>query len=132
MRFGRKHSLTAMSLFALGSLMVGTGLFVAPDIAGASTASTAVVDRATNAPYRSGVQERVGASAYDTMTLVGDGVATPTGTVTYSYFQNGLCTGPATGTDPVTIRPMVLYPTPTRPVFSMREPISSRPPIPET
>lgn len=102
MTFRRKPPLIISSLFlALFSLLVGTGLAVAPSIASGSTAATTVMDSGTNTPWSG--SETPGSAAYDTMTLTGDGVATPTGTVTYSFFTNGTCSTPANSTDPVSI-----------------------------
>ncbi|HEX4163721.1 MAG TPA: hypothetical protein VHZ05_14575 [Acidimicrobiales bacterium] len=61
-----------------------------------STASTVLNDAATNAPWTG--DETTGAQAYDTSTVSG-GIEgfTPTGTVTYTLFDNGTCTSPAQG-----------------------------------
>ncbi len=57
---------------------------------------TVVDDAASNAPW--GGNEVIGASAYDTATVTSTGGITPTGTVTYNFFNNGTCTFPATAT----------------------------------
>jgi hypothetical protein len=67
-----------------------------------SSTSTVLNDAATNAPW--GGTETAGAQAYDTSTVSGGIVGfDPTGTVTYSYFTNGTCDGPAASTQDVTL-----------------------------
>jgi hypothetical protein len=56
---------------------------------------TVVDDSTSNAAWNG--TEHTGAAAYDTATVTSVGGITPTGTVTYSLFNNGSCTGaPAT------------------------------------
>ena len=45
----------------------------------------------------------IGASAYDTATLSAAAGFTPTGTVTYSFYTNGACSGTASTTGKVTL-----------------------------
>ena len=67
-----------------------------------ATTSTVVVDAGTNAAWSD--TETAGASAYDTATVTGAPGITPTGTVTYSFFDNGTCTSDAnTTTDTETL-----------------------------
>lgn len=87
---------------AAGVLIVGAGMQLVPVAADASTATTSVLDAATNAAWNG---ETVGASAYDTMNLTGDGTAIPTGTVTYSFFHNGTCSAQAASSNPQTVSP---------------------------
>ena len=71
-------------------------------VAQASASTGTVVDDATsNAPW--GGDEVTGATAYDTSTLTGVEGFTPTGTVTYSFFANGTCSGDAATTDTGTL-----------------------------
>ena len=66
------------------------------------TGPTAAVDDAsTQAAWSGG--ETGGSSAYATSTLVGAGTTTPTGTVTYSLFDNQTCAGSATASWPVSV-----------------------------
>ena len=55
----------------------------------ASTVGTVVVDAATDTPWAG--TETTGASVYDTATLAAVGGILPTGTVTYSFFNDGSC-----------------------------------------
>ena len=67
-----------------------------------ATTSTIVFDAGTNAAWSG--NEKSGASAYDTASVTGVPGITPTGTVTYSFFDNGACTSDAnTTTDTVTL-----------------------------
>jgi GDSL-like Lipase/Acylhydrolase family len=66
-----------------------------------TTTTTTANDATSNASW-SGT-EVTGASAYDTATVVGHGSITPTGTVTYSYFTNGSCSGPPSATQNVAL-----------------------------
>jgi hypothetical protein len=68
---------------------------------GAPTLATVVFDTATNAAWTG--TETAGASAHDTATFTGVGEATPTGSVTYSFFANGACTDTAASTQTVTL-----------------------------
>ncbi len=75
-----------------------------PFTVGKATPSTAttVFDATTNAAW--GNSEATGASAYDTSAVTGVGGFTPTGSVTYSFFDNGSCTSDAnTTTQSVTL-----------------------------
>jgi hypothetical protein len=56
-----------------------------------TTVATVVDDAASNAPWDG--TEVTGASAYDTATVAGNVGVVPTGSVTYSFFTNGSCTG---------------------------------------
>ena len=64
-----------------------------PLTVGKATAATATIvfDASSNAAW-SGT-EGPGATAYDTSTVTGVSGITPTGTVTYSFFGNGVCSG---------------------------------------
>jgi hypothetical protein len=66
-----------------------------------TTTTTAVFDATTNAPWAG--TETAGATAYDTATISGtvSGIE-PTGTVTYTFFTNGSCSGTGT-TEVVTL-----------------------------
>jgi hypothetical protein len=68
--------------------------------AASSTVET-VEDSATQSPW-SGTETQ-GASAYDTATVTGVLGFTPTGTVTYSFYDNGSCGGAAASTETVTV-----------------------------
>jgi Bacterial Ig-like domain (group 3) len=61
---------------------------------------TAVYD-GTNTQWNG--TEATGATAYDTSTVTGVTGFTPTGTVTYSFFKNGTCSGTASTTQTVTL-----------------------------
>ena len=65
------------------------------------SATTTVFDAATNAAWTS--TERTNASAYDTASVTGVTGFTPTGTVTYTYFTNGSCTGSGSPAGTVTV-----------------------------
>jgi hypothetical protein len=65
------------------------------------TTTTSVDDAITGTPWAG--TEVTGASAYDTATVTGSGGITPTGTVTYSYFTNGSCSGSPSTTQGVTL-----------------------------
>ena len=67
----------------------------------ASTTAGAVYDQSTHAAWSGG--ETGGASAYATSTVVGTGPITPTGSVTYSLFDNQTCAGSATASWPVSV-----------------------------
>ena len=91
---------TVAALTAVVAL--SSGLFSSPAAAATSTVTTAVDDAAGGVPWAG--TEVAGASAYDTASVAGDGTVTPTGTVTYSFFDNGNCTSDAnTTTDTVTL-----------------------------
>jgi large repetitive protein len=66
-----------------------------------TTTTTTVDDASTNAPWAG--TEVAGASAYDTATVTSGGSFTPTGTVTYSFFTNGTCSGAPSSTQAVTL-----------------------------
>ncbi|MGO9900314.1 MAG: hypothetical protein ACLP0J_11600 [Solirubrobacteraceae bacterium] len=72
-------------------------------LAGTNT-SGVVDDHATSQPW--GGTEAVGAQAYGSSTVsVNDTIsATLSGTVTYSLYDNGTCTGTAASSDPVTVQ----------------------------
>ncbi|HEX4127106.1 MAG TPA: Ig-like domain-containing protein [Acidimicrobiales bacterium] len=57
-----------------------------------ATTTTSVVDTASQQGWGSS-NEVTGASATDTATVTGVGGTTPTGTVSYSFFDNGTCSG---------------------------------------
>ena len=60
-----------------------------------SLTATVVDDASTSLPWTG--TEMAGASAYDTASVAGMGLVTPSGTVTYNFFHNGTCSGtPAT------------------------------------
>jgi hypothetical protein len=67
----------------------------------ASQTATTVFDAATNAAW-SGT-ETTGSSAYDTAKVTGQQGIVPTGTVTYTFFTNGTCSGSGTGAGTVTL-----------------------------
>jgi hypothetical protein len=69
---------------------------------GAPSSPTTVVDDVATGVAWSGT-ETVGASAYDTAAMSAIGALKPTGTVTYSRFANGSCTGAAPSTQQVTL-----------------------------
>ncbi|MGH9169774.1 MAG: hypothetical protein ACRD0Z_02715, partial [Acidimicrobiales bacterium] len=67
-----------------------------------TSVATTVEDGSTDSPWSG--SEVTGASAYDTSAVSGEtGDVKPTGTVTYSYFADGECSGTATLTDQVTL-----------------------------
>jgi hypothetical protein len=66
-----------------------------------TTTTTSVEDATTNTPWAG--TEVSGASAYDTATVTSGGNFTPSGTVTYSYFTNGSCSGSPSTTEGVTL-----------------------------
>ena len=66
-----------------------------------STVTTTVFDASTNAAWTG--TESSGASAYDTSSVSGSGSATPTGTVTYSFFYSSDCTATPYNTQTVTL-----------------------------
>jgi hypothetical protein len=68
---------------------------------GASRTATTVFDAATNAPW-SGT-EASGASAYDTASVSTSDTITATGTVSYTFFANGTCTGAGSPAGTVTL-----------------------------
>ena len=69
-----------------------------------SSVTTSVFDAGTNAAWAG--SEVTGASVYDTATVSGlEGGPTPTGTVTYDYFTNGLCNGTPAASDTETLNP---------------------------
>src|SRR5439155_1610545 len=68
----------------------------------ASTVATVVFDNATGLAWSG--SEHTGASAHDTATIGGQVSGFPaSGTVTYSLFTNGACSGTATSTQNVTV-----------------------------
>src|SRR5439155_1358562 len=75
-----------------------------------STTSTTVIDDATSATWSG--SEHTGASAHDTATIGGQVSGFPaSGTVTYSLFTNGACSGTATSTQNVTVNANGSVPT---------------------
>jgi hypothetical protein len=74
-------------------ILKGTGTLVA------TTTSAAVNDAATNSAWTG--LEVTGASAYASSTVTGG--ATPTGTVTYSFYSNGTCSGSPASTSQQTL-----------------------------
>ena len=87
-------AVAAVLSLAVSAMPAGAALFT-------PTISTTVFDASVNGPWL-GI-EVTGASAYDTSTVTGDGIVTPSGTVTYSFFSNGTCAGTATSTQTVTL-----------------------------
>ena len=69
-------------------------------VIGVPTVSSTVDDAATGSAWAG--TEVTGATAQDTATVTGDG-GTPTGTVTYSLYHNGMCSSPSAGTETVTL-----------------------------
>src|SRR6266566_4039344 len=65
-----------------------------------TSVATAVFDASTNTPWSA--SETTGASAYDTATVAG-GPTAPTGTVTYTFYANGACSGSGTSAGIVTL-----------------------------
>ena len=63
--------------------------------------STTVFDAATNEAWTG--TETTGAKAYDTATITGTNGFAPTGTVTYTFFTNGTCSGDGTDAGTVTV-----------------------------
>jgi hypothetical protein len=70
------------------------------NVIGVPTVSSTVDDAATGSAWAG--TEVTGATAQDTATVTGDG-ATPTGTVTYTLYDNGTCSSPEAGTQTVTM-----------------------------
>jgi len=68
---------------------------------GTSSTSTTVFDAATNSMWTG--NETTGASAYDTAAVSHSDDFTPSGTLTYSFFDNGSCSGDANSTQTVTL-----------------------------
>ena len=68
--------------------------------AGSSTAG-ALFDAATEAPWSG--SEVAGASAFDTAVVTVSGESPPSGTLTYSFYANGSCSGPADSVENVTL-----------------------------
>jgi len=66
-----------------------------------ASVGTVVDDAATNAIWSG--KEVIGASAYDTSTVSGVAGFTPTGAVTYSFFDNNTCNGAAAATSTVAL-----------------------------
>jgi hypothetical protein len=62
---------------------------------GTSSITTAVKDAATGLAWSG--SEAIGASAYDTATVTTSDTVTATGTVAYTFFTNGACSGTGTG-----------------------------------
>ncbi len=81
----------AASVLSLSLTSTPAGALLTPMI------STIVFDAATNAPWSN--TELHGSSAYDTSTVTGDGIHTPSGTLTYSFFANNSCNGSPVTTD---------------------------------
>jgi stalled ribosome alternative rescue factor ArfA len=73
------------------------------------TVTTAVFDAASNMHWIG--TETAGASAFDTATVSTVTGFTPTGTVTYTLFPNGACTGNAANTQTVTVTSGAVPPT---------------------
>ena len=96
-----KSRVIGIVVAATAAVGLTAGFFSLPAGALTSTLTATVVDNGTSTPWSG--SEVVGASAQDTATLVGDGTGTPTGTVTYSFFDNSSCTGTPTITDPETV-----------------------------
>src|SRR6266566_869641 len=65
-----------------------------------TSVATAVFDASTNTPWSA--SETTGASAYDTATVAG-GPTAPTGTVTYTFYANGACSGSGSSAGTVTL-----------------------------
>jgi len=68
---------------------------------GSSSIATVVFDPSTSAPW-SGA-ETAGASAYDTATVTTSDAIVATGTVTYTFFTNGVCSGTGSSAGTVTL-----------------------------
>jgi hypothetical protein len=77
----------------------------------APSLTTAVVDDAATGTAWTGAEDQ-GASAFDSSIIAGVSGFTPTGTVTYSFYANGSCTGPATSTHTVTLSSGTVPPSP--------------------
>ena len=69
-------------------------------VIGVPTVSSTVDDAATGSAWAG--TEVTGATAQDTATVTGDG-GTPTGTVTYTLYDNGTCNSPSARTETVTL-----------------------------
>ncbi len=83
-----------------GNYSSSTSSCEAFSVAKASPSTGTVVDDAANSsPW--GADEVTGASAYDTATVSGVSGFALRGTVTYDFFTNGACSGPASTTDTV-------------------------------
>jgi uncharacterized repeat protein (TIGR01451 family) len=83
-----------------GPVSSGASAATVPAAPTPSTATT-VQDAGTSSPW-SGT-EVAGASAFDKATVTGVGGVTPSGTLTYSLYTNGTCTGPARTSQTVTL-----------------------------
>jgi hypothetical protein len=68
---------------------------------GSSTTATTVFDASTNAPWAG--SETTGSSAYDTASVTSSDTVTATGTVAYTFFTNGTCTGTGASAGTVTL-----------------------------
>jgi hypothetical protein len=68
---------------------------------GGPATSTTVHNAATNRPLVG--TETAGTSAYDTASVTGAAGMIPTGTVTYTFFTNGVCSGTGTAAGTVTL-----------------------------
>ncbi|MHB8436392.1 MAG: kelch repeat-containing protein [Acidimicrobiales bacterium] len=79
-----------------GSFHNDTWVYGAPAARVLPGLSTSVYDATTNAAWSG--NEIYGASAYDTSSLTGITGPTPSGSVTYSFFDNGTCATPVAST----------------------------------
>lgn len=66
-----------------------------------STTRTVIFDNATHLDWAG--SEVTGASAFDTATVATASGLTPTGNVTYDFWANGACSGPASSSETVTL-----------------------------
>jgi sugar lactone lactonase YvrE len=69
---------------------------------GSPIISTAIYDAATLSPW-SGSETTSASAAYDTATVTGVSGITPIGTLVYTFYTNGVCSGTGIATDNVTL-----------------------------
>ncbi len=85
-------------------LGLSLGLFSLPAAAATSDSASVVFDGATSSAWTNNPDsEVVGATAFDTASVTGDATQSPTGTVTYTFFANGTCTGSGSPAGTVTV-----------------------------
>jgi hypothetical protein len=87
---------------AVTAVLLG-GLFAAPAAAANSATTTTVFDGATSQAWLG--TEVYPATAYDTAVVAPDVTPSAAGTLSYSFFTNGDCTGTATSAGTVTLNP---------------------------
>lgn len=85
-----------------GTYRPSTGACEAFAVDRATSSTATIVDDAGSNANWSG-SETTGSQAYDTATVSGTAGVSPTGTVTYNFFTDGGCSGPAASTEVVTL-----------------------------